>query len=99
MGQWYFIQYTGKDDFSWIYTFNRNEGKRNNTIYIQNIDQLLYFTYLENNKMHKDENTKKLLITDFRQGIIHIMFSSFSRKDKLLYEIESGDLKSYMEIV
>jgi len=99
MGQWYFMQYTSKKDFSWIYTFNRNEGKRNNTIYIQNIGQLLYFTYLENNKVRKSEDIEKLLITDFRQGIIHIMFSSFTRKDELLYEIESGDLNSYMEIV
>lgn len=100
MGQWYRTEYDRPSDYAWVYTFNRNEGKRNNTIYIQNSAHLLYFTYWSRESKENTEKTmKKLPLTDFRQGIIYIMFSNFEKKEELLYEIEEGDLVSYMEIV
>lgn len=99
MGQWYRIE-NGYYTSDMVYTFDRNEFKRNNTIYIQHGISLLYFTYWsEESKIKHGLMMEKLPYTDFRHGIIYIMFSNFEKKEELLYEIEEGDLVSYMEIV
>lgn len=104
MGQWYSAEhyntYYKTYNKSWIYTFDRKE-KRNNTIYIQSdsAKDILYFTRWENVE-EQTKFIKKLPWTDFRQGIVYIIFSDYKYKEELVNEMYGeGDLVSYLEIV